>query len=89
MQSKNPELIIVFKKNITEEESEKIMQSWNVKYRTGMDSSKGKIYFYATGEKYVVTFGNDDDKMKFQLNRYQFLPEVHQIYEPDWDVQKD
>ena len=89
MKSKNPELIVVFKKNIAEDESERIMQSWNVNYRSGMDSSKGKIYFYATGEKYVITFENDDDKMKFQLNRYQFLPEVHQIYEPDWDIQKD
>jgi len=89
MKSNKQELIIVFKKNVHEDESERIMKSWNVKYRSGMDSSRGKIYFYATGEKYIVTFDDDDDKMKFRYNQYQFLPQIHQIYEPDWDIQKD
>lgn len=89
MKTDKHELVIVFKKNVTEEQSEKLMQSFNVKFRKGMDSSKGKIYFYATGGKYIVTFSNEEEQNEFQKNRYQFLPEIHQIYTPDWDIQKD
>lgn len=83
------ELIIVFKQNVTEEQSNAIVASWNVKFRTGMDSSRGKLYFYATGEKYILTFTSDDELMNFRRLRYQFLPEIHEIYTPDWEIQKD
>lgn len=83
------ELIVVFKKSVSEETSEEIIKSFNIPYRKGMDSSKGKIYFYATGSKYILTFKDADHKSDFQKNRYQFKTEIHQIYEPDWDIQKD
>jgi hypothetical protein len=89
MKNPFPELVIVFKKSISEEDSLKIVKSWNIPFREGMDSSKGKIYFYATGEKYILTFADKDQKAAFEKNRYQFLTEIHQIYEPDWDIQKD
>jgi len=54
-----------------------------------MDSSRGKIYFYSTGPKYIVTFKDEDQKYSFERKNYFFLPEIHEIYEPDWDIQKD
>jgi hypothetical protein len=88
---KHPEhqLVIVFKNNITEEQAIEKVTSWNVEFKQGMDSSRGKIYFYATGEKFILTFNNDDELTAFKMNRYQFLPEIHEIYTPDWDKQKD
>jgi hypothetical protein len=83
------ELIIVFKKIISEEKSRELVLSFGIPFREGMDSSRGKLYFYATGEKYILTFKNADEKMAFRMKRYQFLPEVHEIYEPDWNIQKD
>jgi hypothetical protein len=83
------ELIVVFKKSVSEEEAEKLIKSFDVAYRNGMDSSKGKIYFYATGPKYILTFKDAENKMHFQKKRHQFMTEIHQIYEPDWDIQKD
>jgi len=83
------ELIIVFKKDVSEEKEQEILQSFGVKFRSGMDSSKGKIYFYSTGGKYILTFNDDDAKLDFMRKGYQFMLEIHQIYEPNWDIQKD
>jgi len=83
------ELIVVFKKDVSEEKELEIIQSFGVKYRNGMDSSKGKIYFYSTGGKYILTFDNEKAKEDFIMKRHQFMLEIHQIYEPDWDIQKD
>jgi len=89
MKDDKHELIIVFKKDVAEEQSLKLMESFHVQFRKGMDSSKGKIYFYATGEKYIVTFGNTEEQSEFEKKRYQFSLEIHQIYTPDWNIQKD
>ncbi len=83
------ELVIVFKKAVSEEEALKKMNSFEVNFRKGMDSSKGKIYFYNTGSKYIISFENQEQKEKFQYQHYEFLSEIHQIYEPDWDICKD
>lgn len=88
MKSKH-ELIVVFKKSVSEEAAEDIIKSFGTPYREGMDSSKGKIYFYATGPKYILTFKDADHMSDFQKNRYQFKTEIHQLFEPDWDIQKD
>jgi hypothetical protein len=89
MKQKANELIIVFKKTISEPTSSALVQSFGIPFRVGMDSSKGKIYFYATGEKYILTFKDADEKLAFQMKRYQFLSEIHEIYEPDWNILKD
>ena len=86
---KKEELIVVFKKNISEKIAEAFLQSLGIPFREGMDSSKGKIYFYATGGKYILTFQHEQDKASFRMKRYQFLPEIHEIYEPNWEIQKD
>ncbi len=83
------ELIVVFKKDVSDERTLEIINSFGVKYRKGMDSSKGKIYFYSTGEKYILTFATEEEKDKFSWKHHQFMLEIHQIYEPDWDKQKD
>lgn len=89
MKKEKEELIIVFKKDVTEKREVEVLSTFNVVFREGMDSSRGKLYFYATGGKYILTFKNIQDKEAFQLKRYQFLPEIHEIYEPDWGITKD
>lgn len=89
--AKHPEheLIVVFKKNVPEDQSIEMVTSWNVEFRSGMDSSKGRIYFTSTGKKYILTFNTEEELDAFEMNDYQFLPEIHQIYTPNWDRQKD
>ncbi len=89
MKENKEELIVVFKKNVTEERSLEIVQSFGIAFRKGMDSSRGKIYFYNTGEKYILTFESSEQKMDFMKTHPKFLPEIHEIYEPNWKIQKD
>ncbi len=89
MKSKEHELVVVFKKEIPEEKTLDIMKSFHVNFRSGMDSSRGKIYFYATGEKFIVHFQSEQEKLDFSKQRHHFKTEIHEIYEADWNIQKD
>ncbi|MEO9144649.1 MAG: hypothetical protein ABI237_03760 [Ginsengibacter sp.] len=82
------ELILVFKKGITLQNAIIILDKIGAKYREGMDSGKGKIYFYNTGPKFILTFETEQGKEEFELN-YKNLKEIHKIYTPDWTLQKD
>lgn len=89
MKEDKEELIVVFKKNVTEEHSLEMIQSYGIPFREGMDSSRGKIYFYNTAKKYILTFESSDQKMNFLKTLPKFLPEIHEVYEPNWKIQKD
>ncbi|HEY5370763.1 MAG TPA: hypothetical protein VIJ75_17390 [Hanamia sp.] len=82
------ELILVFKKEIGLRKAQNILKEIGAKYREGMDSSRGKKYFYNTGPKFILTFETAEEKNKFE-SKYQGLTEVHEIYAPDWGIQKD
>ena len=82
------ELILVFKKNISSEKAEIFLNSTGVPYREGMDSGRGKIYFYNTGPKYILTFKTKQERKQFE-REYQNSEEVHEIYIPNWKIQKD
>lgn len=85
---KTPSLVVVFKKNITKNMTQTIMEATKYPYWEGMDSSKGKVYFSKTGEKYHVLFPNDAELKAFQ-EKYKNTPEIYEIYIPDWEIQKD
>jgi len=82
------ELIIVFKKTTSSELAKKILDDSKVKYRTGMDSSKGKGYFYKTGDKFILTFKTNKEKKEF-LSKYEKKDEIYEIYTPSWNIRKD
>lgn len=83
------ELIVVFKKYVTVERAEEVLRDNGVTvYREGMDSSKGKIYFYSTGPKFIVTFSSLEQKEKF-AGANKNHKDIHEIYTPDWNLQKD
>ena len=81
------DMVVVFKKEIVEDHAEKIMESFNYSYRKGMDSSRGKIYFYKTGPKFIVEIRT--------ANRDSFIAqvekciEVYEVYQADWKIIKD
>ena len=80
--------VVVFKKNIPDQTSEQILDKYNYPHWEGMDSSKGKKYFYSTGKKYFMIFPTEKEKLETMqmLNKIQ---ELHEIYTPDWQIQKD
>jgi hypothetical protein len=82
------ELIVVFKKDIELKKAMEILDRSSVKYKEGMDSSKGMQYFSITGPKFIITFYTKEDKEKFLLDNKNTL-EIYEIYVPDWKVQKD
>ncbi|MBS1646560.1 MAG: hypothetical protein JST67_04405 [Bacteroidetes bacterium] len=82
------ELIVVFKKEVELKEAEAFLTKTKVKFREGMDSSRGRIYFYKTGPKFILTFETAQERKKFE-KKYKSAEEVYEIYEPDWDIRKD
>lgn len=82
------ELILVFKKDISLRKAKTFLNKTSVPYREGMDSSRGKIYFYNTGPKFILTFGAEQERNQFEL-KYQNSEEVHEIYIPNWKIRKD
>jgi hypothetical protein len=85
---KTPSLVMVFKKEIAKNTTQAIMEATKYPYWEGMDSSKGKVYFSKTGEKYHILFPNDTELKAFQ-EKYKNTREIYEIYIPDWEIQKD
>jgi len=81
-------LVVIFKKEIAKAKTIEIMEKTLYPYWEGMDSSKGKIYFQKTGEKYHVVFTTEAEREQF-LQQYKSTSEIYEIYKPDWDIQKD
>lgn len=88
MQEEKFELIVVFTKETELSRAEQILSNCNADYREGMDSSKGKIYFYRTGPKFILTFHTKKEKQAF-LHNHKAINEIYEVYEPDWDIMKD
>ena len=82
------ELIAVFKKNVEPEQARELLDKAGVVYRKGMDSSRGKIYFYSTGPKFILTFQSEEARERF-ISQHARRSEFHELYVPDWKVQKD
>ena len=60
------ELILVFKKEISLQKAQIILDKMEVKYIEGIDSSKGMIYVFNTGPKFILTFETKFEKRKFE-----------------------
>ena len=83
------ELIVVFKKDVTLDEADSMLKNSEVgSYRKGMDSSRGKIYFYSTGPKFILTFDTAQEKEKFMSDN-KGAAIIHEMYTPDWTKRKD
>ncbi|OQP53514.1 hypothetical protein [Niastella populi] len=82
------ELVVVFKKNIELVNAKEILDNGKVICREGMDSGRGKLYYYRTGPKFILTFEKEADKQRI-LTQFEALPEIHEVYTPDWDKCKD
>jgi hypothetical protein len=88
MKENKIELIAVFKKGITEPVATSKLGAICQQYRTGMDSSRGKLYWQSTGPKFILTFSTEQERQAANT-RLETLPEIHEVYEPDWDKCKD
>ena len=81
------EIVVVFEKKITPEQAEKIINNFTEPFREGMDSSKGKAYFYGTGPKYIVKV--EHEKISRFLKECLKIIEIHECYLADWNLIKD
>ncbi|WP_276480138.1 hypothetical protein [Paraflavitalea pollutisoli] len=82
------ELIVVFKKDISESAAEEKLTNTGSAYRSGMDSSRGKLYFYSTGPKFILTLVTEMERSKV-TRALEGMPEIHEVYTPDWTKCKD
>lgn len=88
MKEEKIELIAVFKKEVSEEAAQAVLNEFGVAYRQGMDSSRGKIYFYSTGPKFILTFASERERKKF-VSGIKRREEIYELYIPDWGKRKD
>lgn len=81
------EMVVVFKKSVPVEVATRIMDAQARAYSEGMDSSRGKIYFYKTGPKFRIKIKPDEvSEFSERLGR---LSEVYEIYKANWKIVKD
>lgn len=81
-------VVVVFKKEISEKAANAIMDNLEYPHWEGMDSSKGKKYFYKTGKKFFLLFPSEKEK-KEVLKELKRIKEIYEIYIPDWNIIKD
>ncbi len=82
------ELIVVFIKGIEVQKAQILLDKTGIAYRKGMDSSRGKLYFYNTGPKFILTFPSQQEKEKF-ITDHQNAKAIYELYTPDWTKRKD
>ncbi|HNB98024.1 MAG TPA: hypothetical protein PLS71_07280 [Leptospiraceae bacterium] len=81
VQKKNPNLerILVYKKEVKDLEIQNHLQTLNCFYTKGMDSSKGKKYYYKTGKKYILRFLTKESFLAFPKLQSK-NPLIYEIY---------
>lgn len=81
------DIVIVFNKDITNDQAKKIMDKFNLIYREGMDTSRGKNYFYKTGPKFIAEIEpNRSNSLIAKISKYT---EIYEVYQADWKIIKD
>jgi hypothetical protein len=81
------DMVIVFKKEIPIEKAREIMEAQSCPYKEGMDSSRGKSYFYKTGPKFIAKI--DREEVQKFIKQLESLSEVYEVYKADWNIIKD
>ena len=81
------DMVVVFKKEIPIEKAREIMETQNRPYKEGMDSSRGKSYFYKTGPKFIAKI--DREEVQEFIKQLESLSEVYEVYKADWSIIKD
>lgn len=81
------ELAVTFKLKARKREAEDVLKAYNLPFREGADSSRGKLYYYNTGPKFILHVPKDRlGEVTADLKKH---PLVFEVYEPDWTKQKD
>lgn len=81
------EIIVVFKKEVSLKKARKIMTKFDLPHREGSDNSKGRIYFYKTGPKFILHV--DKDKSNAFIQGCSKTPQIFECYLADWELIKD
>ncbi len=85
---KNFQRILVFNKNVSPDLALKQLSGKDIYFLEGMDSSRGKNYFYSTGPKFILNFFSQASMLSFE-KVIKKDPLVYEIYPPHWEIQKD
>ncbi|MHA1299340.1 MAG: hypothetical protein ACTSO9_07895 [Candidatus Helarchaeota archaeon] len=82
------DLIVVFKKDVDLKDAENILNKFKeIDFHEGMDSSRGKAYFYRTGPKFIIKI-SDEKKNKF-IKEIERISELYEVYIADYSTYKD
>jgi hypothetical protein len=81
------EMVVVFKSEVPVEKANSILFEREYIFSEGMDSSKGKKYSQETGPKFIVQVPKDKiAAFKIEMKN---IPQIYEIYEADWTINKD
>jgi len=81
------EMVVVFKIDVPIEKASSLLFEKEYIFHTGMDNSKGKKYSQETGPKYIVQVPKDKiDAFNLDMKS---IPQIYEIYQADWSINKD
>jgi hypothetical protein len=81
------QLVVVFAKGVAQAKAEAVLRQQPYPWRQGSDSSRGKVYFYRTGPKYLLDVPAAEQAAV--MERLRKAAGVYEVYQADWQIQKD
>ncbi len=81
------QLVVVFKKGTPAAQAQALLAKQPHPFHEGSDSSRGKLYFYRAGPRFLVDVPAGAQEALAKSLRAS--PLVYEVYRADWNIQKD
>ncbi len=81
------EFVVVFRPDVPVEKASSILYEREFIFHEGSDSSRGKKYISETGPKFIVQVPKE--KVETFHMQMKAIPQIYEIYQPDWNINKD
>jgi len=81
------DMVVVFRIDVPVAKASSILFEKDYIFHEGMDNSKGKEYFKKTGPKFIVQV--PQEKLSNFKLEMKDIPQIYEIYQADWTIEKD
>ena len=82
-----PNVVVAFKKGVTEAQARAVLEPLGVPFHPGSDSSRGKVFFYSHGPQFLLTV--EPGKVTATIAKLRQSQRVAEAWEADWAITKD